>query len=82
MNWLKLLGFDTKKPLQSLLQLFNLFGRNLIQDELNSYFEKRVTAGRQKDLVDSFRRAADDLDAKNSYAAASEIVKVLRTIKF
>jgi hypothetical protein len=81
MDFLRLLGFDKKKPLKSLLSLLKLFALDRVNQEIYDYLNNQVTRQRRVDLAVKLREAAVELEADRLGKAAEKLADILKTVK-
>jgi hypothetical protein len=81
MDWLKLLGFDKKKPFKSLLSLLKLFALDKVNQEIYEYLDRQIDRKRRVDLAVKLREAAVELEADRLGKAAEKLAEILRGVK-
>jgi hypothetical protein len=79
---LKLLGFNAKKPLEFLLKMLGVVGKERLTKELAEALKKRTTPARRSVLISNFRSIATDLEKGDYDGCATKFVEVLFSIKF
>jgi hypothetical protein len=78
---LKLLGFDLKKPLDTLLKLVVMLDDGKLIDEVKSVMCLKMSAARKTEVAMSLRKAADALDANDCATFGKTFVGILKSIK-
>lgn len=78
---LKWAGVDFGNPLTLLVKLLPVFGMDILQNKLEEYFHKHVTAPRRTELVHELRLIANQLEQNQNVAAAKTTVTLLHGIK-
>ena len=81
MSILKLLGFDTKKPLDFLVKMLKTVGKDKLIDELADTLKNRTTPARKAVIINNLKSMAADLEKGDFKDGSTKLVELLFSIK-